>query len=57
MIIFRYLNQWEEQPDSITIICFDLAIEKEFLGILVGFLGILLYVGVGLGEPIEDEED
>lgn len=56
MITFRFVNQWQTQPDSVSILCFDLAIEKEFLGIVVGCMGFLLWVGAGLGEPIEDEE-
>ena len=55
MIKIHIHNQWSEE-DSISIFCVDVAIEKEFLVFLVGFLGVLVWVGFGLGEPEEDED-
>ena len=54
MIKLHLHCQWYEE-DSLSLFCVDIAVEKEFLVFLVGFMGILVWVGFGLG--VQEDED
>lgn len=55
MISYGWINQWRGNNDFSTV-CFEFGSKDGFLILLVGFMGFIVWVGVGLGAPRDDDE-
>lgn len=56
MIACGLTHQWHRDDNEFSTVCFEFGSKDGFLILLVGCMGVIVWVGVGLGSPPDPDE-